>query len=97
MKMVGWIILAVIAGLIILILLIPVGADIRYEDGVIRISAKAAGLRIQIIPRKAGERKEKKKPEKKPKSEKEQKPQDSTGEQKKRKEFPDIHQKYLLQ
>ncbi len=34
-------------------MLIPVGADIRYEDGVIRILAKAAGIRLQLLPKSA--------------------------------------------
>ena len=49
--MVGWIILGVIIGLIVLIMLIPIGADIRYEEGIVRISAKAAGIRLQLIPK----------------------------------------------
>lgn len=64
--MVGWIILAILVGIITLIMLIPIGADIRYEDGVIRISAKFAGKAIQLIPKK----KKEPKPEKKPKEEK---------------------------
>ena len=63
--MVGWIILAVLVGIITLIMVIPIGADIRYEDGVIRISAKFAGKAIQLIPKK----KKAPKPEKKPKEE----------------------------
>ena len=46
--MIGWIILGVLVGLITLIMLIPIGADLRYEDEVIRVSAKAAG--IKFIP-----------------------------------------------
>ena len=67
--MVFWIILAVLVGIIVLILLIPVGADIRYEDDVIRISLKAAWLKIQLVPKtkkkeKAGKpEKEKKAPQ----------------------------------
>ena len=73
--MVGWIILAVLVGLITLIMLIPIGADLRYEDEVIRVSAKAAGIKIQLIPKKKREPKpekpeEKPKPEPKPKEEK---------------------------
>ena len=49
--MAGWIILGVIVGIIVLIMLIPVGADLRYEDEVIRISLKAAGIRLQLLPR----------------------------------------------
>ena len=58
--MVGWIILAVIVGLITLIMLIPIGADFRYEDGVIRLSAKAAGFKLQLIPKPKREPKEEK-------------------------------------
>ena len=73
--MVGWIILAILVGLITLIMLIPIGADLRYEDEVIRVSAKAAGIKIQLIPKKKREPKpekpeEKPKPEPKPKEEK---------------------------
>ena len=76
--MVGWIILAILVGLITLIMLIPIGADLRYEDEVIRVSAKAAGIKIQLIPKKKREPKpekpeEKSKPESKPKEEKPQK------------------------
>ena len=67
--MVGWIILGVIVGLIVLINLIPVGADIGYEDGMLHVSAKAAGVLVQLFPRKKkGDSKPKK--EKKPKQEK---------------------------
>lgn len=74
--MVGWIILAVLVGIVTLFLLIPVGADLRYEEGVIRISLKAAWIRLQLLPkRKRTEadkkpKKEKKKKEKPPKEEK---------------------------
>ena len=67
--MVGWIILAVIVLLITLFLLIPIGADIRYEEGVVRVSAKAAGLKLQLIPKPRKEAKPEK-PEKKKKKEK---------------------------
>ena len=74
-QLVGWIILGVLVGLIVLVLLIPVGADLRYEDGVIRVSLKAAFLKLQLIPKpkKAKQEKpeeEKPKKEKKPKEEK---------------------------
>ena len=70
--MVFWIILAVLVFIIVLIMLIPVGVDIRYEDDIIRFSLKAAWLKIQLIPKKkkkSGEEKPKK--EKKPKKEEE--------------------------
>ena len=84
--MVGWIILAVIVCIIVILLLIPVGADLRYEDGVIRVSAKAAGMNLQLIPKKKKDKAEKPKKEK---PEKEQKPikeekQEKEGKGKKR-------------
>ena len=66
--MIGWIILGVLVGLITLIMLIPIGADLRYEDEVIRVSAKAAGIKFQLIPRKKGKPKEEK-PKEEPKPE----------------------------
>ena len=80
--MVGWIILAILVGLITLIMLIPIGADIRYEDEVIRVSAKAAGIKIQLIPKKKREQKTEK-PEEKPKPE--SKPKEEQAEKKKKK------------
>ena len=73
--MVGWIILAVLVGLITLVMMVPIGADLRYEDEVICVSAKAAGFKIQLIPKKKREPKPEKpeeqpKPESKPKDEK---------------------------
>ena len=84
--MVGWIILAVIVLLITLILLVPVGADLRYEDGVIRISAKAAGIKLQLIPRPKKEEKPEK--PKKEKPEKEKKETDQPQKEKKKRSLP---------
>lgn len=84
--MVGWIILGIIIGIIVLIMLIPIGADLRYEDGVIRISAKAAGMKIQLLPRqKKPPKAEKPKKEKKPKPEK---PPEEKPEKKKKRSLP---------
>ncbi|MBR0160616.1 MAG: hypothetical protein IJQ02_04955 [Oscillospiraceae bacterium] len=89
--MVGWIILGVIVALIVLILLIPIGADLRYEeDGVVRISAVAAGMQIQLLPKPKREAKsEKPKREKKAKKPKKEKPkkEKETGEEKEKKGF----------
>ena len=85
-SMVGWIILAVIVLLITLILLVPVGADLRYEDGVIRISAKAAGIKLQLIPRPKKEEKPEK--PKKEKPEKEKKETDQPQKEKKKRSLP---------
>ena len=87
--MVGWIILGVIVGIIVLIMLIPIGADIRYEDEVIRISVKAAGLKLQLLPRP------KKKP-KKDKPEKEKPEKEKTPKEKKPKEEKETKKKKSL-
>ena len=66
--MMGWIIIAVFILIIVAILLIPIGADIRYEDGVVRISAKAAGIKLQLLPKpKKTDKPEKPKKERKKK------------------------------
>ena len=83
--MVGWIILGVFVALIAAILLIPVGVDAAYEGGEARVSAKVAGLLLQLLPKKEPkkpkkEKKPKKKKEKKPKQDEEQEPE--TGEKK---------------
>ena len=70
--MTALIILGIIAIIITIIMLIPIGADIAYEGGQLRISAKAAGKLIQLIPRPPqddSKPKEEKKPEKEKKSE----------------------------
>ena len=83
--MVGWIILGVIVGIIVLIMLIPIGADLRYEDEVIRISAKIAWIRLQLLPRP--KRKPKEDKPKKEKVKKEKKPkEDKPKEEKPKKE-----------
>ena len=41
--------------LITAIMLIPIGADIGYEEGKLHASAKAAGVLIQLFPRKKSE------------------------------------------
>lgn len=81
--MVGWIILGVIAALILLILLIPIGVDVGNEGGEFHLSAKVSALLIQILPKKPGEEKPKK--EKKPKKKKKKKPEEETQEPKPRK------------
>ena len=89
--MVGWIILAVIVAILAAILLIPVGADVRYEEGVVRVSAKAAGIRLQLIPRpKKPETPEKPKKEKKKKEKKPKPPKESPEEEapKEKRAFP---------
>ncbi len=85
--MVALIILSILAAIIILILLLPVGADIGYENGLLHVSAKAGPLLIQLFPRhrdkeKKEEPKPKPKKEKKEKKPKEEKPQKEKKERK---------------
>ena len=73
--MVGLVILGVLVGLIVLILLIPVGADIGYENGELHVSAKVMGILLQLFPKPPADpnKPPKKKKEKKPKKEKKKK------------------------
>ena len=80
LKVLGFTVLGVL-GLALLILLflllIPIGADFEYIGGEYKLSAKACGILIQLLPKKEKkegkpkEKKERKKKEKKPKKEKE--------------------------
>ena len=88
--MVGLIILGVIIAIIVAIMLVPVGADVAYEGGELRLSAKVCGMLLQLIPKPpAVETKPKK--EKKPKKPKKQKKQPEeqaqTGEEKPKKKL----------
>ena len=49
--MVGLIILGVIIAIIVAIMLVPVGADVAYEGGELRLSAKVCGMLLQLIPK----------------------------------------------
>ena len=64
------IVLGIIVAIIVAIMLIPVGADIGYENGELRIAAKVCGAQLQIIPNE-GDKEKKPKPEKEPKPKKE--------------------------
>ncbi len=75
--MIGWIILGVIVALITLIMLIPIGADVNYEDGELTLSAKVSGVLLQLIPKKPVDEskpKKEKKPKKPKKPKKQKKP-----------------------
>lgn len=87
--MIALIILGIIVGLIALIMLVPIGADIGYEDGKLSLSAKVCGVLLQILPKPpAHEAKPKKaKKEKKPKKEKKSKKQDSEAAKKPKKKL----------
>lgn len=49
--MVGRIILGILVALIVAILVVPIGADINYEGGELRVSAKVWKFLIQLIPK----------------------------------------------
>ena len=80
--MIALIILGVLAAIIAAIMLIPIGADIAYEDGQFRLSAKVFGLLLQLFPKapvdeskpKKPKKEKKKKKPKKEKAKKEKKP-----------------------
>ena len=93
--MVGLIILGVLIGLIVLILLIPVGADLGYEDGKLHVSAKVMGILLQLYPKPPGEKKPKK--QKKPKKEKEKKETEPGEEQPKKKRKLPFNRDELLE
>ncbi len=63
--MIALIIIGVIVLLIALIMLIPVGADIGYENGELHVSAKACGVLMSLYPKPQEEEKHKKEHEQK--------------------------------
>lgn len=63
--MVGWIVLAVLAILILLVFFVPYGVDASYADETIRVGIKAGPLRIRLLPKKPLTEKQKQKAEKK--------------------------------
>lgn len=50
--MVGWIILAVLAVLILLVFFMPYGVDVIYADDIFKLGIKAGPIRIWILPKK---------------------------------------------
>lgn len=73
-------IIGVIAAIIALIMLIPIGADIAYEGGQFSLSAKVCGVLLQMFPRPEKDESAPKK-DKKPKKEKKPAPEKPEGEQ----------------
>lgn len=84
--MTALIILGIIAIIITIVMLIPIGADIAYEGGQLRISAKAAGKLIQLVPRPPKDD-SKPKEEKKPEEEKKSEPKPEEKEKKPKKKL----------
>ena len=88
--MVGLIILGVIVVLVIAIMLVPVGADVAYEGGELRLSAKVCGMLLQLIPKPPADEtkpKKEKKPKKPKKQKKQPEEQAQTGEEKPKKKL----------
>ena len=88
--MVGLIILGVIVAIIVAIMLVPVGADVAYEGGELRLSAKVCGMLLQLIPKPPADEtkpKKEKKPKKPKKKKKQPEEQAQTGEEKPKKKL----------
>ena len=88
--MVGLIILGVIIAIIVAIMLVPVGADVAYEGGELRLSAKVCGVLLQLIPKPPADEtkpKKEKKPKKPKKQKKKAEEQAQTGEEKPKKKL----------
>ena len=88
--MVGLIILGVIVAIIVAIMLVPVGADVAYEGGKLRLSAKVCGVLLQLIPKPPADEtkpKKEKKPKKPKKKKKKAEEQAQTGEEKPKKKL----------
>lgn len=72
------IVLAIIVGIIVLLMLVPIGADVSYIGGELKLAATVCGVLIPLYPREEKEKapKEEEKPEKEeePKEEKPKKP-----------------------
>jgi len=83
--LIALIIIGVLVAIIAAIMLVPVGADISYEDGQFALSAKVCGILLQLFPKppvdesKPKKEKKPKKP-KKPKKEKKKKAGAEGGE-----------------
>lgn len=65
MSLVGWIILAVLAVLILLIFFLPYGVDASYADDTLRVGIKAGPIRIWLLPKKPLTEKQRQKAEEK--------------------------------
>ncbi len=101
LKILGFTLLGVL-GLVLLLLLfvlfMPVGADVEYIGGNLKVSAKVCGILIQLIPKKMREGHEKKpKKEKKQKKKKEEKPPEEEQEEKPKKKLPDFSKEEIFE
>lgn len=79
-------IIGIIVAIIVLIMLIPIGADISYIDKQFGLSAKVCGVLLQLFPKQEIDETAPQK-EKKPKKEKKKKPEPTEGEPKPKKKL----------
>ena len=86
--MTALIVIGIIILVVLLIMCIPVGVDVNFENGELRLCAKMFGVLLQILPKepasetKPKEKKEKPKKEKKPKKPKKEKKESDSGKKK---------------
>ncbi len=86
--MVALIIIGVIVLLIALIMLIPVGADVGYENGELHVSAKACGVLMPLYPKPQEEEKPEKESKKKAKKAKKKSAEKPKEEKPKKDKLP---------
>lgn len=84
--MAALIVIGIIIAVIALIMLIPIGADVGYEDGQLRLSAKLCGVLLQLFPKPPADESKPKK-EKKPKKPKKPKEPAPEGTEKPKKKL----------
>ena len=80
LPVVAWILVGLVVLILAVVLLVPVGADVAYIGGELRLAARVDGFALQLLPRKPPDP-NKKPREKKPKKEKEKKEQPEKPEQ----------------
>lgn len=87
LPVVAWSILGLIVLIIVLVLIVPIGADVSYIDGELRLAARANGFSFQLLPKKPGDEDKPQKEKKpgKPKKEKKPKPKPEAGSKPKKK------------
>ncbi len=95
--MLALIIIGVIVLLIALILIIPVGADIGYENGELKVSAKACGVLMQLYPKPQEEEKNEKEQGKKKEKKEKKAAQEEPAKVKKLRTMPQFSKEEMLE
>ncbi len=80
---VGWSVLAVLALAILILLLIPIGAHVKFVEGNLSLAAKLSVFEIQLFPKKIKEPKKERKPKEAGAENKQKKSEKKTKEKKK--------------